>query len=352
MYVISGRGTCVYSGRPDQLEAHLLDTYGVACIEDHVNPVDRIIHVASLRQREKKDLPSLTIFDRIFLVVQYFRIKWQNYRNVKEETLLDTQKQMMYRTAPLDNEFPGINLNSIEHSEDTIRSQIRQLNNDKLGGLKLFGQLTPNTSPIRIQHILYLWFRSVKNGVWNNKEATFMQLSMYVILGAILAIIYDRDLGKANDCDFGMKVIDPFNCSCNMATDRMNIDKERPTVQNIKFQFFSILFQMFAALMPTVLTFPFEIRVFLSEQFNGWYCTTSYYIAKTLASSIVLLLFPYFYIAILYYATGQIGSESIWDVIPFSCSDRFNQYFWCVSFKILSNIVLISGFLLISKTDF
>ncbi|KAJ6224819.1 hypothetical protein RDWZM_003364 [Blomia tropicalis] len=74
---------------------------------------------------------------------------------------------------------------------------------------------------------------------------------------------------------------------------------------NFGFLFFAVVLVVFMSILPTLLSFPLEVSVFVKENFNGWYSLKSYYLARQIADLPPMLFFPLLFGVPSYFITHQ-----------------------------------------------
>lgn len=224
-YILSKVGKCVFHGSPMQLQQQLVDYEYITSGTPHMNPADIIITIAS--SVSKHDSKTGTAVTTDVEAANGLCGMVKNAQNTKKDCENMTEKlEEVWSTSPF------------AHLGREIQNQ----------------GLCSYSASFRFYALWILLKRACVTSLWRQKQLIFIRLTLHVVVVAVLAALYNRELGKDDGCiPFDIE-LDDRNTSCSTSEDSV-------ASQNIRFQFFSLLFLMFAAMMPTVLTFSAEIKV-------------------------------------------------------------------------------------------
>merc|ERR1719322_2397836 len=269
---ILGAGQCIYDGSVSGLVPFLRD-HDLNCPQYH-NPADFVIEVAS---GEYGDVISMLVESVKKGKCEIFSQRFQ--KSLKDESLKEEPSDDQNKNSRSSDVWVKISdeklnkhsssIGDVAHNSpqtptfQNLPFNPRSQKSCQFVGTSFFRQFT-------------ILFKRTSLSIVRDPTLTHMRFLSHIVIAIILGLLY-LDIGNQSE----------------------------RALNNTGFLFFSILFVMFAALMPTVLTFPMEMPIFIREHLNYWYSIKSYFISKTFADIPCQIIFPLFYCAIVYFMTGQ-----------------------------------------------
>ncbi|XP_071957764.1 ATP-binding cassette sub-family G member 1-like [Antedon mediterranea] len=260
LYIL-GEGRCLYYGSVRSLVPYM-SSLGFTCPPYH-NPADFVIEAASGEYGDAVMAMSKAVHDGVC----------DEYWRADQEKGCDLGNLAAAGSASFLKANSNLSLNAI-NAAHRINGNGNRFNPTKLMSQESEEDIAHFATGFMTQFWV-LFVRSMKT-IIRDQVLTHTRLLSHLGIGVLIGLLY---MGIGNDAS---KAFNNSGCL-----------------------FFSILFLMFTALMPTVLTFPTEIHVLLREHLNYWYSLKAYYFAKTMADLPFQVVLPVIYCTIVYFMTGQ-----------------------------------------------
>jgi ABC-type multidrug transport system ATPase subunit len=254
VYVLSTIGRCVYDGPPDNLMEWLVK-FGVN-VPQFTNPADFMIELAS----GEMGIPPLKE-----MALEHDRLVRENLFSQSLEA---------------------------HHDPDSVFSE----ENDLEDMIALQGHPLITHTFLHVHRSFLFTIRDLQLGVLRISAAVFVSL--------FIGYLYSKEsIGSAGGCPPSPHEASDPQAFANITAQ---IDNEKVAViNNLGLWFFSLMFMMFTALIPTVLVFPLEMQAFAKERTNGWYTVLSYYLGKTISDIPFQIVCPVIFCSIVYFMTDQ-----------------------------------------------
>ena len=347
IYVLSVNGSCIYSGSPGNDLRHALIEQGFDCSNGN-NPADVVIEAASISTRNESSEETCINFS----MYQSFKEGVKNW--FKFNSNKSTSRNGQSSTSPPQISFISFNqmYDSMRRKDcDEIESKVQNVNlftgiesneiqlngieldnqsesngrqskviemefiarnsiESKIEGVNLFKEmeevsyLYSSSVPWSWNQFHYLLMRSVISCIIRRPSELLMRIIPTMIMGILLGFMYGHDIGYESGC------ISVYPFMVRFYTPKSLLEQIRETTKlekNSSIIFFSLLFMSFMSMLPTVLTFPSEVKHFMAEKLNGWYPVSVYYWVKTFVEFITLYFVIYSFNFYIYWVTGNQG---------------------------------------------
>lgn len=318
-----------------------------------------MIHILAEQERVQQEQRTIELQDNLFIKTNVCGNPFKNYNN--------------YADAIYDVVGETGRLNSSNKLEQYVESKLNS-NSKKLFKMNQYRNQLPFIRTIKISnlvrqmksqsfpffyHTLLLINRTFL-GTIREPKLTWLRLFQALFIGFLMSFLYDHPIGTDNGgCWSENRAIQELlnnsnnfqslpklmmnlsnltgsnekrrsennlnnknsemdiNEYLNQSKLNLQLNSKANTGDNVAFVFFVTLFLVMSSMMPTVLTFPSEVRVLQEELKNGYYGCSSYYLAKVIADTPFVVFNAVLFCCIVYPLTGQLLELKIFYMFTF-----------------------------------
>ena len=101
-----------------------------------------------------------------------------------------------------------------------------------------------------------------------NPMLTTNRILSHLLMALFIGWVFGSDVGKAADCPPKMSLLLDAEELAKMTNH--TIENSKNVMDNMASVFFGILVMLLGSLLPTLITFPLEVKILQKEYFNGW----------------------------------------------------------------------------------
>lgn len=253
---------------------------------------------------------TLNLFHRVYMLTNFGKCLYEGPPEYIPEAFAVHGLEIPKLHNPADF---AIEAASGEHGFQAIDAMVKTHDKDFIAGY-----LDVVTSDIPLRPLLelrslekpfpfmqHIWYHTQRSLLMTIRDPLVfaMRFSLSFIVAIFIGILFGQ-VGKRGGCPPNIDG-DFVPADLDVATKHIK-DELEETFNNTGQQFFSLLFMLYNALLPTCLSFPYEMHVFIKERNNGWYSTAAFFLGKVAAEAPFQILLPPIYVAIIWMITAQV----------------------------------------------
>lgn len=317
-----------------------------------------VIHLLAEQERMLQEQRTMELQDNLFIKTNICGNPFKNF-NQYSDAIYDivggnasTTKLEQYVESKLycNSKNKLIKFNHSNQISQTV-SHFHQLPNIKTIKISsIIEQMKSQSFPF-FYHTLLLTKRTYF-GTIREPKLTWLRIFQALFIGFLMSFLYDHPIGKDNGCwSETMAIKELLNPKTNPTNENIKfimnmannhnstgpnyqsitrldeyinqnklnhqLNSKANTYDNVAFVFFVTLFLVMSSMMPTVLTFPSEVRTMQAERLNGYYSVASYYVAKVISDTPFIIFNAFLFCCIVYPLTGQLLELKIFALFTF-----------------------------------